>query len=50
MSIAEGKFELDLMRGYEESFRQRMTKLVSLSYDCLPLNPEDYSQKVSEVL
>ena len=40
MSIAEGKFELDLMRGYEESFRNRMSRVVSLSYDCMPLNPE----------
>jgi len=38
MSTAERKLELDLMRGYEESFKLRMMKIVSLSYDCLPVN------------
>ena len=49
MTIPEGKFELDLMRGYEESFRNRISRVVFLSYNCGPLNPEEYSQKVIEV-
>lgn len=38
------------MRGYEEQFRERLIRKVSLSYDCLPVLDEEYKIRVSQIM